>query len=91
MPEWDGEPTLGVQDDDLTVLAQIWADEDAPSLGYSKERAIEAAEAFEKILFGESVNECQGFADVLVMTANRTEPEIARVRAALASAFAGAS
>lgn len=87
LPDWNGEPSRDLEEDDLTVLGRLWATENAPALGYSRERAIAAAEAFDKILLGEPVNDCQGFADILAMTAERSEPEIARVRAALAFAF----
>ncbi len=87
LPDWEGEPSRDLEADDLAVLGRLWAKENAPALGYSRERAIAAAEALDKILLGEPAYDCQGFADILAMTAERSEPEIARVRAALAYAI----
>lgn len=68
----------------MFTVGKVWANETAPALGYSQDRALSAANAFDDILMGEPVGDCQGYADILRMISERDEPEIARVRAALA-------
>ena len=87
VPNWNGDISPEVQDDDLVQVGSLWATEAAPALGYSTERAIAAAEAFDKVLLGEPINDCQGFADILRMISEKDQSEITRVRAALAFAF----
>ena len=87
VPNWTGQTTPEVKDDDLFRVGHIWATEIAPALGYSKDRAIVAAEAFDKILVGEPIADCQGFADILRMIAAENDLQISRIRAALAQAY----
>lgn len=87
LPGWTGQPTPTVEDDDLTHVGHVWATKTAPSLGYSREQAISAAESFDKTLAGEPDGNCQGVADILRMIASEGDPEIVRIRAALAQAY----
>ena len=73
--------------DDLSRVGYIWSTEIAPALGYSKDRAVVSAKAFDKVLVGEPVTDCQGFADILRMIASENDLKISRVRAALAHVY----